>query len=235
MKKVKYLILIALMTAVITGYSQISNKDEMVKRIFAVFKNKDEKGFINLFPNSVTIKEFIQALIKADTSVKLGNVLKTSLDGITDSSLQVELRKDFKKYNKKAEVKGVDWSRSVYMSYKADSTFESKDGIKVSKLTGTIYFNMDNKEYFFKFGNTIWFENKGWYDVEITRVDEKSNENENVWEGSEDSIRMAGLDSMRMIDSTIKAEEIKPVQKTKQPVQNKPIKGKTPPPARKPE
>ena len=235
MKKVKYLILIALMTAAITGYSQISNKDEMVKRIFAVFKNKDEKGFINLFPNAVTIKEFIQALIKADTSVKLGDVLKTSLDGITDSSLQVELRKDFKKYNKKAEVKGVDWSRSVYMGYKADSTFESKEGIKVSKLTGTIYFNMDNKEYFFKFGNTIWFENKGWYDVEITRVDEKSNENN---QDKDLTALMSMIDSVHTADSMEAAIEYKRVQKTiqKQPVKNKPaVKDKTVTPARKPE
>lgn len=212
MKKIKYLMLIAIMTAAITGYSQISNKDEMVKRIFAVFKNKDEEGFINLFPNAATIKEFIQTLIKADTSIKLEDMLKTSLEGITDSIMEVELRKDFKKYNKKAEGKGVDWSRSVYMGYKADSTFESQDGIKVSKLTGTIYFNIDNKEFFLKFGNTIWFENKGWYDVEITRVDEKSNESK---QDKDLTALMSMIDSVRTADSIAKVIEDKRVQKTK--------------------
>lgn len=236
MKKIKYFILIGIMAIATTSYSQTANKDEMIKKIFAVLKNKDEEGFIKLFPDAATIKAFIGTFIETDTSADFRDMMRTYFDEMTDSSMQAELRRDFRKSIKKGELKEVDWSQSVLVSYNADSIMVEEDGIKGSKLAGKIYFNADRKEYFLEFDDVIWFDNKGWYGVEIKRVDEKSKENEpndDVWDGAEDSTSMLVLDSIRMIDSIIKAEEIKPVQKPKQPVKNKPIKSKAQAPASK--
>lgn len=237
MKKIKWILLIVLAVIQIAGDAQVSNKDEMIKKVFSVLKNKDEEGYINLFPDAITIKAFLITLIKADTSADMNAMITAYIDQITDSSLRVDLRKDFKKYIKKGEEKGVDWGHSVFISYNADSVMEKQDGIEAPKLTGKMYFSSRNKDFFLKFDNIIWFENKGWYGVEINRVDEKSKENSKDEEEDidEEISRAVAADSLAMIDSLTKVINKKPVQKPKQPVKPKPAKPKTQPPAKKPE
>jgi hypothetical protein len=237
MKKIKWILLIVLATIQIAGDAQVSNKDEMIKKIFSVLKNKDEEGYIKLFPDAATIKAFLTTLIKADTSGDMNAKITAYIDQITDSSLRVDLRKDFKKYIKKGEDKGVDWSHSVFVSYNADSIMVKQDGVEAPQLTGKIYFNNNNKEYFLKFKDIIWFENKGWYGVEINRVDEKSKENsiDEEDDADEEISKTIAADSTAIADSMIKMTNKKPVQKSKQPVKPKPVKPKTQPPAKKPE
>jgi hypothetical protein len=227
--------MIVLAAIQMAGDAQVTNKDEMIRKIFAVLGNKDEEGYIKLFPDAATIKAFLSTLIKADTSGDMNAMITDYISQITDSSLRVDLRKDFKRYIRKGEDKGVDWGHSVFVSYTADSIMEKKDGIEAPKLTGKIYFNSNNKEYFLKFNDIIWFENKGWYGVGINRVDEKSKENNDESEEIDEEISRLNADSLAMTDSIAKAINKKPVQKSKQPVNPKPAKTKTQPPAKKPE
>jgi hypothetical protein len=214
MKKIGHALVAALLLIEISGHSQIPNKDEMIKKIFAAFKNKDEKDFIKLFPDATTIKAFMKKLMAADSSKEKNAMMNMLIDQMTDSSIQGDIKKSFKKFLKKGEDKGVDWSKITFVSYKSDSAMRDEDGIKAGHLTGTVYFNIGTKAYFFDFRDVIWFENQGWYGVEIERVDLKSNENQpgNVAAGSKPTT--------------------KPVQK--QPVKTKPAAGKTQTTARKP-
>jgi len=236
MKKIKWLLVIVMIITAIAGYSQVQDKETMVKQVFSVLKNKDEQGYIKLFPDAATMKELMSMIAKSDTTGDLQDMMKILLDKITDSSLQIEFSGEFKKTIKMGEEKGVDWSQANLVSYKADSTLTKKDGIEVSKLTGKIYFNVGSKEYFLKFNEVIWFEREGWYGVDIERIDEKSKEHDDsglAWQGYGDSV-MVAVDSLRLVaDSVANARENKPVQKAKQPVKNKPGKSKTQSPAHK--
>jgi hypothetical protein len=53
----KTLLLIAISLSAIVVHSLASNRDEMIKKIFATLKNKDEDGFIKLFPDAATLKD----------------------------------------------------------------------------------------------------------------------------------------------------------------------------------
>jgi hypothetical protein len=244
MKKIKWILLIILATIQIAGHSQASDKDEMIKKIFSAFKNKDEKAYIKLFPDVATIKDFFITLSKSDTTGEMDQMIKASIDEMTDSSLQASLARDFRKYIKVSEQKGVAWNHAVFTSHNAVSLTENQDGITASKLKGKLYFTSDNKEYFIKFDDIIWFESKGWYGVEIKRIDEKSKENmpddmEDFYDDEDEpgskTINSADMDSTLMIDSIAKRMMEKPVKKTKQPVKPKPAKPNTQTPAKKPE
>lgn len=239
MNRIKWMVLIVVVGMTIPANSQEKDKETMVKKVFSVLKNKDEEAYVKLFPNAETMKALIRRLIQADTAGNIEDMMKSYFDEITDSSLQTQFGEDFRKNIKKAEQKGLDWSRTSFVSYKADSTLTEEDGIKISKLAGKIYFKDESKEYFLSFNEIIWFENEGWYGVDIVRIDEKSKENEtsmDIWEEYEDSTSMMAVDSIRLtIDSIATAVEKKPVQNPKQPVKNKPAKSKTQTPARKTE
>jgi hypothetical protein len=214
MKKTGPCLIIALLIVATSGYSQVTNKDEMVKKVFAVFKNKDENGFVKLFPDAATMKAFIKKSMPVDTSEGRDNGLNSYMDEMTDSSWEKDLRKDFKKYFKKGEVKGINWNQATFASYKSDSSIIAEDDLKTPHLTGKIYFNIGSKEYFMEFKDVIWFENQGWYGVEIVQVNQKSKENQ------------IGDD---VDDSNVKPA--KPVQK--QSIKPKPAAGKVQTPVRK--
>jgi len=238
MKKIKSILLIALAMLQITAFSQVSSKEEMVKRIFEVLKNKDEEGFIKLYPDAATIKQLVWKLmapqLESDTSGQMKMTLQGELDAITDSVIGAKVREDFKRYIAKGEKIGIDWSKTVFMSYTSDSIFEKKDEFPISKLSGKIYFDYNGKEYFLAFGDIVRLE-KGWYGCEITKLDEKSKENEASSWNDDVQLQMAiAADSTRYADSAAASVKSPPVQKQRQPVKKQPAKSNTQSSAKKP-
>ena len=233
MKKMKSILLLALTMLQLFAYSQVSSKDEIVKRIFELLKNKDEEGFVKLYPDAATIKQLVWQLmakkLESDSSGKIKKELENSLEQITDSLLAAKIRQEFKGYIGKGEKVGIDWGKTVFVSYTADSIFENADDFAISKLSGKIYFNYNSKEYFLGYGDIIRLE-KGWYGGQIERVGEKSRENE---PGDDDKIQM-GIDSVQIVDSIADSIEPPPPPKPKQPVKKQPVKRNTQSPAKKP-
>jgi hypothetical protein len=156
--------------------AQVSNKEEMVRRIFTVLRDRDEEGFLQLFPNAATLRAFLENRLKTDTSAKARDSDEKDLGKMTDSSLRLEFRKQFKRSIQKGEEKGLVWSRSTFDSFKADSSHFAEDGINVPILSGRIYFNNEGKSWFLEFSDVIWFDKQGWFGVEIEMVDRKGEE-----------------------------------------------------------
>jgi hypothetical protein len=245
MKKTNLIIVIVLVLSNVVGYSQTTNKDEMVKKVFATLKNKDEEAFIKLFPDGATMRNFFFATIATDTAGKKEEMAAfNSL--MSDSNLEEDYREDFKKFIRKGEKNGVNWTEARFVSHTVDSMVAEEDGVKMRTLQGKIYFNVGEKEFYLRFSDVIWFDNKGWFGVNINKVDEKSKESmaDNMpgFDGDEDVPTAEELEAGRIADSTRIADSLavignkKPVQKqkAKQPVNPKP-KTKTQTPAKKPE
>jgi hypothetical protein len=173
MKKLKCLMIMIGIMTMIAGYSQVRSKEEMVKRIFSVFKNKDEEGFIKLFPDAATLTSLVTKIIEADTSVKDPAKIKSALNEINDSSLRAELHRNFIKFLKMGEEKGVNWSQASFESCKIDSALAKQGALTAPKLSGSINFTTGDKEYLLDFTDVTWLENRGWYGVKLVRVDER--------------------------------------------------------------
>jgi hypothetical protein len=235
MKKMQYALVITLLGIAITGYSQEKNTEIMVKRIFQTLKNKDEEGFVKLFPDVVTMKSFVQLATKGDTAGK-ADKMNEYFNEMSDSSLQKEFSGIFKKSIKKGEDKGIDWSKTEWVSFTADTAIADDDGLKTTSLNGNIYFRAGAKDYFMKYDDIIWFESKGWYGVSIRYIDEKGKENGPNIVMDMDENEKAGMaaDSALASDSIAIAIDEMPKQKPKPPVKSKPVQKKIQTPARKP-
>jgi hypothetical protein len=235
MKKVKYTVAVALMVMAVTGYSQVKDTEVMVKKIFETLKNKDEQGFVQLFPDVAAMKLFMQSFTK-DTA-KADAMMKAYFDEMTDSSFQREFRDIFKKSIGKGENKGIDWSKAEFVSFTADTAVVKEGQLKTISLRGNVYFRAGSRDYFMKYNDIIWFENKGWYGVSIRNIDEKGKENEpyTATDMDEDEMTAIVSDSTFVADSTAMVVHEKPKQTPKPPVKNKPVQKKTQTPARKPE
>ena len=237
MKKTNMVLVIVLAVSNVVGYSQVTNKDEMVKKVFTSLKNKDEEAFVKLFPDAETMKSFFFKTIAKDTAGKQDEVA-AFMDFMSDSNLQEDYRSDFKKFIKKGEKNGVNWSQARFVSHTADSVMAEEDGVKMTTLSGKVYFNVDEKEFYLRYSEVIWFENKGWYGVNINKIDEKSKESmaDDMPDFDEEMLDAMVADSTRIADSMAVRMKEKPVQKqkAKQPVNPKP-KTKTQTPVKKPE
>ena len=43
----------------LAGWSQTASREEMIHRVFSVFQQKDEAGFVGLFPDAATLRAYI--------------------------------------------------------------------------------------------------------------------------------------------------------------------------------
>ncbi len=235
----KYLLIFLFATLAVPSFSQEKDKEVMIKKIFKILQQKDEAGFVKLFPDAVIMKELIIKQIGKDTADISGDEYNTMLSELSDSSLQKEFGEMFKDIIEKGENKGVVWEKTNFVSYLVDSLMDEET--KTAGLYGKIYFNVNKTEYFLKYEEIIWFENLGWYGVSIDRIDEKSKENdpeEMIWKVA-DTATMA-MDSMVAVMDTAMAvpetaPDIKPLKNSKEPVKNKTAKPKNQSPANKPE
>jgi hypothetical protein len=214
------------------SFSQEKDKDVMVKKIFKILQQKDDKSFVHLFPNAVTTKEFARKLMGEDSTYEGSEEFNNMMETLTDSVLQERYREMFMEIITDGEKKGVEWAKTNFVSYTADSSIHEET--KMAKLEGKIYFNIDKMEYFLKYNDIIWFENHGWYGVTFDRVDEKSKENE------PEEFDLSVRDSVSMMMDTaiaapVEKPAIKPTKSNTVPVKNKPVKTKSQSPANKPE
>jgi hypothetical protein len=236
----KYILIGLFATLAIPSFSQEKDKEVMIKKIFTVLQQKDEAGFIKLFPDAEIMKEFVLKQIGKDNAGEdtLSDEYKTMLADISDSSLQKEFGEMFREIIEKGEDKGVEWEKTNFVSFTADTSVEEDS--EMARLEGKIYFNIDKIEYFLKYDEIIWFENLGWYGVSIDRIDEKSKENdpeEIDWKAADSTMMMdsaaAVMDTAMAAPQT--APVIKPSKNGKAPVKNNTVKPKTQSPAQKQE
>ncbi len=224
---------------------QEKNKEAAVKKIFSVLAEKDEDGFVNLFPDAATIKTFMLKALNKEGDTKDAEEIKTFVAALEDSTMQIDLREDYFKYIHMGEDIGVDWSRATFNSFTADSVQVEQSGIKTFMLKGKIYFAVDTAKYFLAYDEVIWFDNIGWYGVSIDRVDVRSKDNNEdgyVWDGRVVDSTLMIMDSvvaatiadsaMTVIADTMPAGKNKG---NKKPEKNKSTKNKLQTPARKPE
>ena len=244
MKKTGLVLLALFLMTAKPSFGQEKNKEVMIKKIFAVLAEKDEEGFVNLFPDAKTIKAYMLRALTADTAnADEANAL---LAAVEDSSMQQEFREDFYKYILMGVDNGVDWLKAKFVSYTADSILIEEDGMKTPMLKGKIYFDVDTMKYFLAYDEVIWFDNKGWYGVSIDWVNLIAKENERDaydWDGKIVDSTLQVMDSVvaaTIADSTMTAiTDETPAPKKKidkqKPEKNKSFKKKSENPARKPE
>ena len=245
MKKAGLLLLAVFLMTIKPSLGQERNKEVMIKKIFAVLAEKDEEGFVNLFPDAKTLKEYMLKALNADTSAKENSEVKAFLEGMEDSTMQLEFRESYFNYIRLGEEKGVDWLKTKFVSYTVDSVQIEEDGISTPMLKGKIYFTVDTTKYFLAFDEVIWFENKGWYGVNVERIDVVAREKETDvydWDGKIVDSTLQVMDSVvaaTIADSAMTTITEVPVtqKKTdkKKPEKNKSTKKKSDSPIRKPE
>jgi hypothetical protein len=165
-----------------TSNAQETNKEVVVKKIFEAVKNKDEKAFLHLFPTPQGTRDFIRDIVMksapADDSAKARLMADSLLFGMTDSMINSEMKRDFSRYIKKGEAKSIDWSKAVLVSFTADSVMTNETEMITAALSGKIYFNVGATEYYMSYDQVLWFAGKGWYGVNIKRIDEKAKESD---------------------------------------------------------
>jgi hypothetical protein len=175
--KIRFVFILMLGISTINSKAQVVSKEIMVQKIFSVFHDKDEAGYIRLFPDAAGTRYFLMEILKRQSGVDTTNPAFTDLfNEITDSSLKEEYLVDFHRYLKKGEKNGVDWSKTVFVSYAADSVMSTNPEIPFPELSGKIYFKSGGVDYFMNFREVLWFMDKGWVGMDISRVDKKENE-----------------------------------------------------------
>ncbi|MCX6317478.1 MAG: hypothetical protein NTW29_09325 [Bacteroidetes bacterium] len=179
MKNRMLLLLVFVCTMGIVSQAQVQNKDSMVHRIFSLFKNKDEEGFVKLFPDAQATRNFVRSVFSRDSDkVIMLPMLETMLEKITDEQLQKTSRTTYQSAIAEAEGYGVNWNLATVQSYTADSVFADDELMPVSMLSGKIYFTSDTAQFVLLYSKVIWFENKGWYGAGIDLIAPKHREYE---------------------------------------------------------
>lgn len=187
--KIRFVFILMLAISTVNSRAQVGSKEIMVQKIFSVFHDKDESGYIRLFPDAEGTRYFLMEILKRQSGVDTTNAAFTEIfNQITDSSLKEEYLSDFNRYLKKGEKNGVDWGKTVFVSYSADSVMSANAEFPFPELSGKIYFKSGGVDYFMSFKEVLWFKDKGWYGMDITRVDKKENEAKVPDEENEDSL-----------------------------------------------
>lgn len=247
MKKIQALFCLGCLAICTISFAQQQDKDAMVKTIFSVLKNKDVKGFVQLFPDAADMKTMISKMTAHYTTENspARKYMKEFLSQITDSSLQQKYMQQFNLTIKQGEMSGIDWEKAILQSYTADSSLSTEGGLQASKLKGKIYFSAGATDYFIGYDDVIWLEEKGWYGVSIKQIDKRENEEmeetRELKEVNYDIITTQQSDMAQKIIVTDSAadkvaEPGKPVKKIapEKPVR-KSVKANSQTPARKPD
>lgn len=230
--KCPLVIIIVSVLSIPAVYSQVSNKDEMIRKVFATLKSKNENEFVKLFPDSVTLRTLFKKVVeKMDDPAA-----EEELAGMF-GEMQEKIREDFNKAIERGEKAGVNWASSSLATYTADSTRSEEDMFQVSKVGGVMYFKSNDKDYFLRYDDIIWFEDKGWYGISFKGIGKKGEEKDldfKEFGDAPDSVKM-DLDEPASVtpDTAYRIIE-EPKAKPKTPVKKKSPTSKTQTPARKP-
>lgn len=172
MKKLAILLVI-LVFLTSNGQAQIKDTDKFIQELFTSFQTKDEKRFIDLYPDAIQLKSILFDLMKRQTggdtaALQLG---KAMLNEITDSSLSIDYVKGYHKAMDSAKVAGVDWADAKFMFSQADTSVA--EDIEGKMLRGMIYFTSNKKDYFISFYEVLWPNVlDGWVGASIRNIGE---------------------------------------------------------------
>lgn len=180
MQSLRTLLLFLILCITGSVSSQEVDKNVIVKKVFEVLKNKNEDGFVQLFPDRKTFISYFEKIIK-DTSEAAPYLNEIA----TDSLYEIQYREDFERAIKMGEEKGVDWEKSEFVKSVIDSALINEEDFNYPSLKGKIYFTVNRTEFFLSFSSIIYFEGKGWYGVDIEKIDLTSKEKntDDDWDG----------------------------------------------------
>lgn len=200
MKNTRPLLLATLFFFTLTSLqAQVKNADTMVHRIFAALKAKDQKAFVQLYPNAEQFSRFIRnimeqtmksdeikKLMEADEKTKglnLDSLIEAQVAVVSSPGamrkMQEEFEQTFQQIIEKGEKKGVKWTEATLTGYTLDTVdmeatgapFQPK-GIKEAK--GVIDFTVGNAPYQLAFNKMMYIESEGgWFGADFTQVARK--------------------------------------------------------------
>ena len=180
-----------------SSHAQISSPDTMVHRIFTSLKNKDEKGFVALFPNQEQMTKMMSKLMaglvteiaKMDTTnkkeIRQDDLNEMMLEQMKSKTKPEELTKEYERFGKnfrdiikKGEQRGINWNNITLLKYTYD-TIAMKDEMAVKlfgtagmkSMKGQLFFTSADTIYQVSFKETMYLpEERGWYGAELYRL-----------------------------------------------------------------
>lgn len=179
------------------GFAQTTSPDSMVHRIFATLKNKDEKAFLELYPNTDQMVKMLSRMMsglaaelaKMDTTrkeqVNATDFKQLMLEELKQKATPEEVAKmnaryiqQFQKVIKNGEKKGIDWSSTTLTKYTIDTSRQTDEMMmklfgtnEMRTMNGTIFFTSGKDAYQLNFKEVLYFpEEKGWYGVKLREL-----------------------------------------------------------------
>lgn len=195
-----FLIFTALAATQVT-LAQVSQPDAMVQKIFATLQSKDEKAFVNLYPNAAQFTKLMRSMMEqmlstpevkqamaADPTSKNMNVdslINVEVSKISDpesfAQMQKKFSSSFQQIIEKGEKNGVNWSNAQLTNFTID-TAAALDGemaalksTGIKAMSGVIDFRSNNTDYHMSFDKVMYLpEEGGWFGGEFPQLARKS-------------------------------------------------------------
>jgi|GEM_PF-5043346 len=222
--------------------AQVSNADSMIHRLFSSLKNKDEKSFVTLYPNTQQMNKLVRGMMETmfkseemqkmmamDEKAKNMNIdslIEVQMAQMNKPETQAQMQKSygetFRSIIEKGEKKGVNWSQAQLVSYTIDSAANANDeemrmfaGSGIKAIKGVIDFRAGGTDYQMNYDKVLYIPSEnGWFGGEFKQVIKKG-----------ESFALEGTDDHMDSDSTTTMDTAPAESKTK--VKTKTPAGKT--------
>jgi hypothetical protein len=184
-----------------SAFAQVSNADSMIHRLFNSLKNKDEKSFVTLYPNTQQMNKMVRGMMetmfKSEEMQKMmamdEKAKNMNIDSLIDVQMaqmnkpetQAEMQKSygesFRSIIEKGEKKGVNWSQAQLVSYTIDTTAKADDqemrmfaGSGIKAMSGIIDFKAGGTDYQMNYEKVLYIPSeRGWFGGEFKQVIKK--------------------------------------------------------------
>jgi hypothetical protein len=193
--------LAALFLLASTANAQVRSADSIVHKLFSSLKNKDEKAFTSLYPNSRQMASMVRGMMEAmfnsdemkkmmamdekSKNLNIDSLINAQVAQMDKPETQAEMQKsfseNFQQIIDKGEKKGVNWSQAQLVSYTLDSTARVDDeemkmfaGSGMKNLKGVIDFRAGGTDYQMNFDKVLFIPSEGgWFGGEFKQVIKK--------------------------------------------------------------
>lgn len=153
--------------------AQVAGTHEFILETFNSIKYKDEKRYMQLFPDAAQMKIILKKMMasqEGNDSVK-AIISDAILETVTDSVLQSGYKKDFKSILDSAAAAGISWQDATYIYHTADTISAAE--IQGDILSGLIIFNSKGKEFFIAYEGVLWLPGmNGWMGITVKQIGE---------------------------------------------------------------
>lgn len=181
--------------------AQVSSPDSMIHHLFNSIKNKDEKAFVTLYPNTQQMNKLVRGMMetmfKSEEMQKMmamdEKAKNMNIDSLIDVQLaqmnkpetQAEMQKSygesFRSIIDKGEKKGVNWSQAQLVSFTIDTTANTGDeemrmfaGSGIKAMKGVIDFRAGGTDYQMNYDKVLYIPSeRGWFGGEFKQVIKK--------------------------------------------------------------